>query len=82
LAKLPGGPVVKVAAAERDLREELKASSTDYRSFWYEPCLTPDEVYSTACRLYHSYSSATSFESQTHPAAPARARAKCPVCGR
>ena len=81
LAKEPGGPVVKVSRAEADIREELKASFPEYRAYWYETCVSSDEVYATECRLYHKYVGTTSWGKQVHPTAPARANVKCPVCG-
>jgi hypothetical protein len=73
LAKKPGGPVVKVCRAEQDMREELRASSDSYQSFWYETCLTPDETYSAHCRHYHRYVSSSTLEDGTHPTPPAKA---------
>lgn len=81
LAKSPNGPIVKVCRAEQDMREELRAAADAYRSFWYETCLTPEETYSTQCRLYHRYVSSNTLEDGTHPAPPPNCQSRCPVCG-
>jgi hypothetical protein len=82
LAKVPGGPVVKVFRAEADLREELKTSATDYRAFWYETCIDNTQAYKTECWMFHRYSSTATWGNQVHPTAPPKTQVTCPVCGK
>lgn len=65
--------------ADYDLRGTLKKWVSDYKFFWYEYAISPQDAFFQECRLFHK--DKDNLENKYHPEKPESTKLKCPICG-
>lgn len=70
-----------VGRSDTDLNRELKArSNSTYKKFKYSYATSPKAAFEKECHNFHDFGGADSLDNKNHPARPANAGWKCPVC--
>ena len=66
-----------VGRSDTDLRARLHEHAGKYRRFKYAYHSSPEEAFTTECRLYHEFNPPSTI---AHPPRPIGAKWKCAVC--